>query len=76
MIIDGYKGVMPLDLTNVDIKYHKIMIQQHKADIKEYKKYQRSLEPRLRYDNSTKIALEKAEKDLYFRSIRIKNMQS
>jgi hypothetical protein len=51
------------------------MIQQHKADIKEYKRYQRRLEPRLRYDNSTKVALEKTERDVLLNSIRMKNIQ-
>ena len=34
IIIDGHKGVMPLDLSGVEPKYHKIMIAQHKKDIK------------------------------------------
>ena len=36
-IIDGYKGVMELDLTNIDPKYHKLYIDQHYKDIKDYK---------------------------------------
>ena len=32
-IIDGYKGIMPLDLTNVDEKLHSILIKQHYKDI-------------------------------------------
>ena len=61
IIIEGYKGVMPLDLTDVDPKYHKIMIDQHDEDIKEYNKYQNELPLRLRYENTT----EKANKLLY-----------
>ena len=56
IIIEGYKGVMPLDLTDVDPKYHKIMIAQHKEDIIEYNNYQQSLPSRLRYENTTKKA--------------------
>jgi hypothetical protein len=56
IIIEGYKGVMPLDLTDVDPKYHKIMIDQHKEDIKEYNRYQQSLPFRLQYENTTKKA--------------------
>ena len=61
IIIDGYKGVMPLDLTDVDPKYHKIMIDQHKEDINDYNRYQNELPLRLRYENTT----EKANKLLY-----------
>ena len=32
-IIDGYLGIMPLDLTNVEPKYHRIMINEHNKDI-------------------------------------------
>lgn len=56
IIIEGYKGVMPLDLTDVDPKYHKIMIAQHEEDIKEYNRYQQSLPSRLQYENTTKKA--------------------
>lgn len=52
IIIEGYKGCMPLDLTHVEPKYHKIMIDQHNEDIREYKKYQDNLPSRLRYENT------------------------
>tara|TARA_B110000879_G_C11141488_1_gene500542 strand:+ start:602 stop:910 length:309 start_codon:yes stop_codon:yes gene_type:complete len=57
IIIEGYKGVMPLDLTLVDQKYHKIMIAQHEEDIKEYNRYQQSLPLRLQYENTIDKAL-------------------
>ena len=41
-IVSGYKGIMPLDLTHVDPKYHKVLINQHSADISDYKIYQNS----------------------------------
>ena len=62
-IIEGYKGVMPLDLSGVDIKYHKIMIVQHKKDIKDYIKYQNELPTQLRYENTTEKALNLLQSD-------------
>ena len=52
MIVKGYKGIIDLDLTNIHPVYHNILIKQHKQDIENYKKYQKSLEPELRYDNA------------------------
>ena len=52
MIVKGYKGIIDLDLTNIHPVYHNILIKQHKQDIENYKKYQESLEPELRYDNA------------------------
>lgn len=46
-IIDGYHGIMPLDLTNVDSKYHKTLMNEHKNDIEEYKLQQDKLPPKL-----------------------------
>jgi hypothetical protein len=63
IIIEGYKGIMPLDLSGVDPIYHTIMIAQHKEDKKEYYDYQQSLPEKLRYDNTTKRALQLLEKD-------------
>ena len=51
-IIDGYKGVMDLDLSLVTEKFIKIAIDQHLEDIKEYTKYQSQLKPHLRYENT------------------------
>ena len=51
-IIDGYKGVMELDLTNIDPKYHKLYIDQHYQDIKDYNIYQSTLETHLQYENT------------------------
>jgi len=60
-IIDGYKGIMPLDLTNVDVKYHSILIEQHYKDIDLYKKEQAKLPKKLRYEN-TVMRVEKIHK--------------
>tara|TARA_B100000989_G_scaffold296441_1_gene279698 strand:+ start:733 stop:1029 length:297 start_codon:yes stop_codon:yes gene_type:complete len=51
-IIDGYKGIMPLDLTDVDAKLHSILIKQHYKDIDLYKIEQAQLPEKLRYENT------------------------
>ena len=51
-IIDGYKGIMPLDMRDIDPKYRNDAIKQHTHDISEYMKYQKTLSPRLRYENT------------------------
>ncbi len=60
-IIKGYKGVMDLDLTNVNPSFHKSLIQQHMKDIDEYRKEQASLKEESRYDNTIGTALRKME---------------
>jgi|SaaInlStandDraft_5_1057022.scaffolds.fasta_scaffold50360_1 hypothetical protein len=68
-IIDGYKGVMSLDIRDIDPKYHKEAIKQHYADIAEYTKYQASLSPRLRYENTIEHVnkIHKTDKDAAIR---------
>ena len=56
-IMKGYKGIMDLDLSTIDPKFHDEVRKQHLAEIKEYKAYQRSLPPKLRYENTTVRAL-------------------
>lgn len=51
-IISGYKGIMPLDLTNIDKKLHSILIDQHEKDIEIYKMEQAQLPEKLRYENT------------------------
>ena len=60
-IIDGYKGVMDLDLSLVPEKFIKNAIDQHLEDIKEYTNYQSQLKPHLRYEN-TIMRVEKIHK--------------
>ena len=57
-IIKGYKGVMDLDLTNVNPSFHKSLIQQH---MKDYRKEQAMLKEESRYDNTVGTALRKME---------------
>ena len=60
-IIKGYKGVMELDLTNVNIIFHKELIKQHYKDIELYKKEQENLKDELKYDNGIGLSLTKME---------------
>ena len=62
-IIPGYKGIMPLDLSGVDPKYHENMIKQHHEDIKEYQEYQDTLPKKLKYENTTEKAMNLLKKD-------------
>ena len=62
MIVKGYNGIMDLDLTNVPVKLHKELIQQHHKDIKDYKLEQAKLPEKSRYENTVLIAQEKMEK--------------
>ena len=57
-IIKGYKGIMDLDITNVDEKYHKVLIEEHLRDIRKYKKEQALLKPEMRYENTVGQALQ------------------
>lgn len=70
-IIKGYKGIIDLDLSLVHELYKKEAIKQHYKDIEDYKKYQASLKPEHRYENTIeriRIQKEKEEK------IRIDNL--
>lgn len=72
MIVKGYKGIMDLDLSSIDPKFHKEMIQQHKKDIAEYKIEQQQRPSKLRYENAITNAhkvLEMDRKSLEKRSI-------
>jgi hypothetical protein len=51
-IVEGYKGIMDLDLTNVREDLKKELAKQHQKDIDEYKGEQNKLESRLRYENT------------------------
>lgn len=51
-IVEGYKGIMDLDLTHVQEGLKKQMADQHMKDIDDYKTEQSKLSPRLRYENT------------------------
>ena len=50
-IIDGYYGIMALDLTNIHPMHHPDMIRHHLEDIIQYKKEQSARRVELRYEN-------------------------
>ena len=74
-IIDGYNGIMPLDLTNVDKKLHKVLIDQHKKDIEEYKLEQEKLPIHLRYENTIIKVEKQLQLEDYHRRKRLKKEQ-
>ena len=51
-IVKGYKGIMDLDLSSIDPKFHKEVVTQHMKDIDEYKREQRERPAKLRYDTA------------------------
>lgn len=51
-IVKGYQGIMDLDLSSIDPKFHKEVINQHYTDIAEYKRDQQERPPKLRYENT------------------------
>ena len=74
-IIAGYNGIMPLDLTNVDKKLHKVLIDQHKKDIEEYKLEQEKLPIHLRYENTIIKVEKQLQLEDYHRKKRIQKQQ-
>ena len=56
--VDGYLGIMELDLTNVPENLRKQTAEQHTKDIDDYKIEQLKLKPHLRYEN-TVVRIEK-----------------
>ena len=70
-IIAGYNGIMPLDLTNIDKKYHKDLISEHKKNIEEYKLEQETLPNHLKYENSILKVQKQLEIEEYHKNLRI-----
>ena len=66
--IDGYLGIMELDLTNIPEKLKKETVEQHMKDIANYKAEQIKLKPHLRYEN-TIVRIEKMHQ---YSSIQLK----
>jgi hypothetical protein len=62
-IIDGYKGIMELDLTDIPENSKKIIVEQHMKDIDNYKSYQYKLKPSLRYENTIERIQKREEKE-------------
>lgn len=70
-IIKGYKGIMDLDLTDVESTKHKSMIVQHYKDIENYKKEQSLLKPKLRYENTVGLAFKRIEYDNKMKALKL-----
>tara|TARA_B100001175_G_C19041300_1_gene417430 strand:+ start:264 stop:554 length:291 start_codon:yes stop_codon:yes gene_type:complete len=70
-IIKGYKGVMDLDLTDIEPCNHKSLTEQHYKDINLYKIEQAKLKPKLRYENDVGMALKRIEYDNKMRSLKL-----
>jgi len=70
-IIDGYKGIMPLDLTDVDKNLHAELIKQHYKDIHLYKKEQSELPKNLQYDNTIARIKKQWKMESYYNTKRI-----
>jgi len=63
LIIPGYKGIMDLDLTNIDSKFHHEMVNLHSQEIEEYKKEQLQRLKHIRYENCVKRILDQFKRD-------------
>lgn len=61
--VPGFKGIMELDLTNVDKRLHLEMKRQHEIDIEEYKVEQEELPENMRYENTVVRAEKLIEMD-------------
>jgi len=79
-IIEGYKGIMDLDLTNIPENLKKDTVEQHMKDIDNYKIEQALLPIKLRYDN-TIARIEKLHKyerekqEQYYQQQRIEQIK-
>ena len=74
-IIGGYNGIMPLDLTNIDKKYHKNLISEHNKNIKDYKLEQAKLPKHLKYENCVQRIYKQLEKEEYLKNLRLRKQQ-
>lgn len=63
LIISGYNGIMDLDLTNIDSKFHHEMVNLHFQEIEEYKKEQLERPKHIRYENCVKRILDQMNRD-------------
>ena len=69
-IIKGYKGVIDLDISLVPHDYIDSAIKQHYKDIEDYKKYQKSLKPEHRYENTILRIKKQTENEDHLRNLR------
>lgn len=69
-IVKGYKGVIDLDLSLVPYNYIDSAIKQHYKDIEDYKKYQKSLKPEHRYENTILRIKKQIKNEEYLRNLK------
>ena len=62
-IIPGYNGIIDLDLTYIDSKFHHEMVNLHFQEIEEYKKEQLERPKHIRYENCVKRILDQMKRD-------------
>ena len=74
-IIQGYKGILDLDLSLIPEMYHTSVIKQHYKDIEEYKKYQKTLKPENRYENTIEKIQIQIENENNLRKQQLKEQQ-
>jgi len=51
-IVEGYQGIMPLNITDILPQFRKQALERHENDIKEYKREQLERPKQLRYENT------------------------
>jgi len=71
-IIKGYRGVIDLDLSLVHKDHIVSTVKQHYKDIEDYKKYQKSLKPEHRYENTIERIKKQHNKE---RALYIKKLE-
>ena len=54
-VLEGYNGIIPLDLNYIDPMYHKETIKQHLQEIKLYQMEQDKLPVHLKYENTVGV---------------------
>lgn len=69
-IIKGYKGVIDLDLSLVHKDYIDSAVKQHYQDIRNYKKYQKTLKPEHRYENTIERIQKQHENEIYLCNLK------
>jgi hypothetical protein len=74
-ILQGYKGIMSLDLNLIHVEHREQAIKQHLSDIKLYKHEQSLLSPRLRYENTIEHVNQQLLKEQNITSIKLTKLK-
>ena len=75
-ILEGYKGIMEIDLNSIDCKYWKEITRQHYEDIRAYKIEQNQLKPHLRYENTIEKVNQIIKIDKEWKTKRLQNKKT